>query len=966
LADFKDERAYDSKLLTKIFLWSSLTLLVCVVIMALKDYNRPWKEYQRKFMRMERKDAIAKKKEAASAIDQAQLAQLQGELKDAEKEVKTHRKEMSKLESKAASLNAKIYKLTQDYQMKKAEIDAAKFDYSEHYLKENKKNTKFGKKIQKMIADANAMNQELFELDKSLKAIYAQQAEIQKTQDEVLAKMKVLTKDRDLLALKAENLKQGFLFKFRNAMLLDFMSPTIQIKQVILNNLPEDMYFTKTVRVDRCMTCHLTIDQKGYEDKAQPFRTHPHLERYVGSSSPHPMDKVGCTTCHGGVGPAVDFNGCAHMPNSEEQAKKWKKSKKLKWHEPEGVDRPMLPLKYTEGSCLKCHGLQEHVNFAPKLNRGRELMVTRGCVGCHKVKNLEDMPKAGPALIRIKGKLKRDFVEKWVWSPTSFNPHARMPNFFQQTNNGEEHPENFEKTKAELKAVVDYLFEHSADYNPPEAPGGGSVANGKKLFKTIGCMACHGIEDVTSYHADFAPDLSGTGSKLSAPWVYSWIRNPRHFDPDTRMPSLRLSNQEASDITAYLMSKRNKDFEQLAAPEAKADVRDGLIVDYLRPQVGEKTALEQLAQMDEKKRDEFLGQKTMNKYGCFGCHTIQGFEKAPGIGAELSEWGTKRVNQLDFGFIEMEHSHETFINAKLENPRQFDKDKVLAFQDLLKMPNFHLNEEEREAIATAVLGLTKTYVPDEMIAGIHGNGPLLEKGRRVINEFNCRGCHMIEAEGKSVDAMLKHGQGGRILEMYKNEGLDYAVGPPNLNKIGARTRADWLHDFFLDVKPIRRNLSIRMPSFHWTDERMSDVLNYMNLLEGQVYPYKSFKTKSLSGSDYAEAKALFNKLQCQKCHVVGGRMPADPNSTAPDLMKVKGRLKPEWVVQWLRNPDALSPGTPMLSFWPDGVPMEKGFFHGDDLKQREMLRDYLFMMGSGGGEGEESSSSDKKNNKKKK
>ncbi len=83
------------------------------------------------------------------------------------------------------------------------------------------------------------------------------------------------------------------------------------------------------------------------------------------------------------------------------------------------------------------------------------------------------------------------------------------------------------------------------------------------------------------------------------------------------------------------------------------------------------------------------------------------------------------------------------MNAKLENPRQFDQDKSVAFQDRLKMPNFRLSPEDREAIVTAVLGLTNTYVPDDMIAGIHGNGPLLEKGRRVIANFNCRGCHLI-------------------------------------------------------------------------------------------------------------------------------------------------------------------------------------------------------------------------------
>ncbi len=502
------------------------------------------------------------------------------------------------------------------------------------------------------------------------------------------------------------------------------------------------------------------------------------------------MDKVGCTICHGGMGPSLTFNTCAHVPNDEEEAKLWKK--KYGWKEPEAVQSTMLPLKFTEGSCLKCHGTQEQVNFAPKLNRGRELMVVRGCVGCHKVKNLEGLTKAGPMLYKVKGKLKKDFVLKWVWDPKAYNPAAKMPSFFHQTNNSD--PDIMAKNKAELNAVVDYIYEKSEDYTPNMVPGHGSVAEGKKLFKEVGCLACHGIDDVTSHHADFAPDLSSVGSKLSAAFVYSWIKNPQHFNPDTRMPSLRLSDQEASNITAYLMSKRNKDFEDAAPPSFDPAVRDWLIVDYLTPQVGLEAANAQLTTMDEHAKQLFLGEKTLNKYACFACHMIKGFETTPGIGTELTTWGTKRVSQLDFGFTdpaEIPHTHEGFLAAKLKNPRVFDKDKVpvQAFQDLLKMPNFYLNDDDREAIMTAVLGLTQTYIPDDMMAGIEGNGPILEKGRRVIADFNCRGCHLIED------------QGGKIREMYKKEGIDLSLAPPNLRKEGAKIQIDWFHNFFWAFTP---------------------------------------------------------------------------------------------------------------------------------------------------------------------
>src|SRR5204863_27662 len=82
---------------------------------------------------------------------------------------------------------------------------------------------------------------------------------------------------------------------FRNAPLLDFMAPTIKVQQIILPNVVDDVNFIRVAKMDRCQTCHLAIDKKGYEKYPQPFTTHPDLATYLGGSSTHPIDKVGCT-----------------------------------------------------------------------------------------------------------------------------------------------------------------------------------------------------------------------------------------------------------------------------------------------------------------------------------------------------------------------------------------------------------------------------------------------------------------------------------------------------------------------------------------------------------------------------------------------------------------------------------------------------------------------------------------------
>src|SRR4029078_2732936 len=45
-----------------------------------------------------------------------------------------------------------------------------------------------------------------------------------------------------------------------------------------------------------------------------PFRTHPKLDMFVGSASPHPLLEYGCTVCHRGQDRATEFRRAGHTP----------------------------------------------------------------------------------------------------------------------------------------------------------------------------------------------------------------------------------------------------------------------------------------------------------------------------------------------------------------------------------------------------------------------------------------------------------------------------------------------------------------------------------------------------------------------------------------------------------------------------------------------------------------------------
>ena len=137
---------------------------------------------------------------------------------------------------------------------------------------------------------------------------------------------------------KETNLSASAANIFRNLPLVDFIGPSIKIQQVVIDNIHEDLNFISIPRVDRCMTCHASIDQEGYVEGEevpnygkikQPFVSHPRLDIFVSSTSKHPMDRFGCTSCHAGRGRSTDFIGVAHMPTNEEEKKRWEKELSL-------------------------------------------------------------------------------------------------------------------------------------------------------------------------------------------------------------------------------------------------------------------------------------------------------------------------------------------------------------------------------------------------------------------------------------------------------------------------------------------------------------------------------------------------------------------------------------------------------------------------------------------------------------
>lgn len=89
---------------------------------------------------------------------------------------------------------------------------------------------------------------------------------------------------------------------------------------------------------------------------------------------------------------------------------------------------------------------------------------------------------------------------------------------------------------------------------------GGDVERGRKAIKQYNCGSCHKIAGVEGANGQIGQPLAGlalrndiVGILPNTPDdVVRWIQDPKASYPETKMPNLRVTKQDAIDIVAYL------------------------------------------------------------------------------------------------------------------------------------------------------------------------------------------------------------------------------------------------------------------------------------------------------------------------------------------------------------------------------------------------------------------------------
>jgi len=206
------------------------------------------------------------------------------------------------------------------------------------------------------------------------------------------------------------------------------------------------------------------------------------------------------------------------------------------------------------------------LRLGERTREGRLLFAQSRCSACHeaaallpeKGKGMPELAQDAPVFDELGAKYREPWLAAWINDPHSIRPHALMPKVFA----GE--PGKIDQRAADLAA---YLVSVGAPnegqpFDEALAPQGGA------LFANLGCIACHTKPDADGKDEFDRIPLAHVKAKWQPPALKAYLKDPAKNFAWNRMPHFRLSDEEAEQLAAYLISTANRDFPAGPAGDA--------------------------------------------------------------------------------------------------------------------------------------------------------------------------------------------------------------------------------------------------------------------------------------------------------------------------------------------------------------------------------------------------------------
>jgi cytochrome c551/c552 len=679
--------------------------------------------------------------------------------------------------------------------------------------------------------------------------------------------------------------------------------------------------------VDRCQSCHVGTDptmvppqmvltkadlgmMKSHD---APFSSHPDPELF----QYHPLEKFGCSPCHGGNGRALDSVEKAHG-----RYEHW-----------------LWPLFYPENfeaGCQQCHASDMVTEHADVLNMGRQLYRQRGCIGCHRYQGfdnqdeqlvsarqqlhqletqkaqneldiprlqqrgdqapdnataqrfyteatnltvtdsridsqleqledqthnlLQEVKKVGPDLKEVRMKLNKDWIPYWIGHTHEFRPTTKMP--------------QFRLSQDQIQAIAAFIWQSGLTGPPLEAQNPGDAAHGKQLFESRGCLACHSIgEGPNLMGGNFAANLSRVAEKENYNYMVRWIHDPRQRTrPYCPFEKRDLGPEDyAKHNLPYVFdldhSRCPNDGHELVVQQPTVmpslrlsmdDSRD--IASYLMAQKHNGVSYASADFMDNPALAA-KGRVLIRNFGCAGCHEISGLEDEGRIGTELTNEGSKPIERLDFALFTTDAKRGILPDGK-PSPRGEWYDSKGFFEEKLDNPALYdqgkFHSDPLEALRMPKPSLQSKQERDALVTFLLGSvDPTLPPQYMYLPADRRKAVQegwWIITKYKCIGChQIDIGQKSVLMALPMYQGDAKANLPPVLTSEGARVNPEWLKGFLAN------------PSLSTTDTNRNGVRQYLQVRMPTFY---------LSDDEIRKLVLFFEGASSQAQPFIAPKMPS--------------------------------------------------------------------------------------------
>ncbi|MGA8489377.1 MAG: c-type cytochrome, partial [Terriglobales bacterium] len=378
-------------------------------------------------------------------------------------------------------------------------------------------------------------------------------------------------------------------------------------------------------------------------------------------------------------------------------------------------------------------------------------------------------------------------------------------------------------------------------------PGTPELNQGRQLLARYGCVHCHTVtlpNGTTMKATDDPPSLSHIGDKTSREWIYAWLKDPQAYASTATMPNFKLNDDDARDVSAFLIANSTSLPDDTVALSAKASA------------------------------DPVAGASLYGESFCSSCHAVQnaaGNLVGGNVGPELTRVGSKVKPE--------------WLQAWLCDPRVYDAETA--------MPHYRFNDGQVATLAQFLLAKTDS----DLSSNVHLESATSEQiahGKRLVSDYGCASCHEIAGIKKPENFAPD-------LSRIGSKSVTQLVFLPGMQ----HTLPDYIAAKIKQPRVFGQNL--RMPQYSFSQaqiDSLATALLSLNDRSNTLPP--SLTVAATPESNYrpaGKAGRLMTDLACFSCHRINGR----GGEMAPDLTWEGSSVQRQWLVDFLKNPNTLRP-----------------------------------------------------------